>query len=94
MSFSAASTKSTGEWFIDSGGSKHMTHEVQRLTNLRPSEVNKITIANNDVMKVKNVGDTILQLADSEIKMHDVLHVPDLGVNLLSVSQIVNKWIQ
>lgn len=86
-----SSNKSSRDWFMDSGGSRHMTHESDILVNKRPANVDDITCANNDTLKVKSSGDTILKLADSEIPMSDVLHVPDLGVNLLSVSQIVSK---
>lgn len=82
---------SSKSWFIDSGGSRHMTFDVSRLENLKTTNVEDITVANNDVMKVSNVGDTTLRLSNNNIPMRDVLHVPNLGVNLLSVSQIVSK---
>lgn len=91
FSFKSTSSTSTRDWFIDSGGSKHMTHEAGRLTELRSTDVDNIKIANDEVIKVKSVGDTVLRLVNNDINIHDVLHVPDLGVNLLSVSQIVDK---
>lgn len=41
-------------------------------------------------MKVKSIGDTALDLHE-DVTLNNVLHVPDLGVNLLSVSKIVEK---
>lgn len=68
-----------------------MTHEASRLTNLRSTDVNDITVANSEVMKVESVGDTTLHLGNNAIAMQNVLHVSELGMNLLSVSQIVSK---
>jgi len=49
-----------------------------------------ITAANNEKMPIKAVGSTKINLKDNEVTVSDVLHVPKLGANLLSVAKIVN----
>lgn len=74
-------------WYIDSGASSHMTPNVNILKNLRTTEVKNITSANDAKLNVNCVGDTKI----NNIDVHDVLHVPDLVKNLLSVNKIVEK---
>lgn len=81
------------EWYIDSGASSHMTPHADILTEKRAlSSANKIISANNAKMSVQSTGKTVLKLQDaSEIEVRNVLHVPELAANLLSVSSIVNS---
>lgn len=79
------------EWFIDSGESQHMTHSAERLKNVRSTNSMEIMCANKEKMQVKAVGDTALNLQENDVALNGVLHVPTLGVNLLSVSKIVEK---
>lgn len=61
------------------------------LQNIKPSKAFPITSANNAKMAVKQVGDTMLKINNEEIEIKDVLHIPDLACNLLSVNKIVEK---
>lgn len=65
--------------------------ETVKRSDIKPANINKIVSANNSKMNVKNVGKTILRLNENEIEVGDVLHVPDLVANLLSVNKIVEK---
>lgn len=78
------------EWFIDSGGSQHMTRHAERLKNLRATDSKDIMCANKERMQVKAMGDSTLSL-DADVTLNNVLLIPNLGVNLLSVSKIVEK---
>lgn len=79
------------DWYVDSGASSHMTPDGDILRNKRTPNVLKITSANDAKMDVKSEGDTRLTLDNKSIPMHNVLHVPDLAANLLSVSSMVSK---
>lgn len=49
----------------------------------------EIKAANGGVMKVNGMGKTTLKINHNEIEVSDILHVPSLSVNLLSVGKIV-----
>lgn len=79
------------EWFIDSGASSHMTPFDGMLSKKRSPSCNEIVTANNSKLQVKAVGSTSVKFHENEIEIADVLHVPNLAVNLLSVHKIVSK---
>lgn len=46
-------------------------------------------MANSDGMRLNGVGNTVLSVGDTEIVANNVLHVPNLSVNLLSICKIL-----
>lgn len=78
------------EWYIDSGASKHMTPHGQLLKNIKPTNVYEIMSANSAKMNVKGAGKTTLNTNGKEIVVKEVLHVPALSANLLSVHDIAS----
>ncbi|CAH2083649.1 unnamed protein product [Euphydryas editha] len=90
--FSAFSGDNYNKWFMDSGASMHMTGNRQWMYNVTEPPVKKITVANKEPLSVKGIGYTDVKLAQGKnIQLKNVLYVPDLAVNLLSVSTIVNS---
>lgn len=93
--FSALVATSRGsrqhEWYIDSGASSHMTPHETLLTGMRPTNVSQILSANDAKLNVKGAGKTTLQLNKNDIEVSNVLHVPGLTANLLSVCGMVQK---
>lgn len=79
------------EWYIDSGASSHMTPHGQMLSNIQPTNVTEIISANSAKLQVKGAGEMTLITNDQEIVVNDVLHVPGLSANLLSVHHIASK---
>lgn len=75
-------------WYLDSGASQHMTPHHEWLRNVRPSTTKQISVANNQKMDVDTVGDMTININGRSIDVKDVLCVPDLAANLLSVSRI------
>lgn len=53
------------EWFIDSGGSQHMTHEAEIIADKETTDIENITCANNEQMKVLSMGRALLKLANN-----------------------------
>lgn len=84
------STKSN-DWIIDSGASSHMPPHGNILKNAKSSNIAPIVSANNEKMEVKKVGDASVIVNNGEITMNNVLYIPDLACNLLSVHKIVQK---
>jgi len=89
---SCFSTKSGSEcWLIDSGITNHMTYDKTLFKDLRPTKVSKVRIGNGSYIPAKGKG-TILISTTSGIKtISDVLYVPDIDQNLLSVGQLLEK---
>jgi len=82
---------SSDSWLIDSGRTKHMTYDKELFKELRSSETSKVRIGNGQNTIVKGKG-TIAILSCSGTKLiSDVLYVPEIDQNLLSVSQLIEK---
>ncbi|GBP79731.1 Retrovirus-related Pol polyprotein from transposon TNT 1-94 [Eumeta japonica] len=85
---------SQSDWHLDSGASTHIVSNVNLLTNVcnRP-KTKEIIVANQTVVPVSCSGDLQLTtcVGDNEftIDVKDVLCVPNLTTNLLSVSRII-----
>lgn len=88
-----ASAKS-GEWYLDSGASTHMTGWAGCLEETK--KCNKtITAANHGQLKAVARGTAELEVAvngtEKIIRVENVLYVPGLAANLLSVDTIVQR---
>ena len=84
------------DWYLDSGASMHMTANKHWLRNIsNQNDVHEIVIANRSKIPVECCGDikvtTVLKKTEYEILVTDVLYVPDLATNLLSVSQLMKR---
>lgn len=81
------------EWYVDSGATKHMTHMNVNMENIRDPIVREVKVANNDRLKINHVGDIKCKSDDHSniLTLKDVQFIPDICVNLLSVSQMVKN---
>jgi hypothetical protein len=92
-SLSSMVPTSNDVWLIDSGASRHMTGYREHLTDLVEKESRLHGVLDDDARyTVKVVGSTSLQL-DSGTPLHlsDVLFVPRMRRNLVSISSLENK---
>ena len=89
-SFVAQST-TKDEWFIDSGASAHMTMSDSNFIGVREPNNNKIIIGDNTQLEVKSTGDVNLQLPKETVTVRDVLCIPNICANLLSVSKVAKN---
>lgn len=81
------------DWYIDSGASTHMTANESWLTNRTDSSsLPEITIANNMKVPVLCAGDVKVTTSYGyEVTVKNVLCVPTLATNLLSVSELIRN---
>lgn len=91
--FAAAFSAITGrrddnDWFLDSGASRHMTPRRDILLNFRMIDSPGISVADDRRLKVEGCGDVQLTMDDGELTLKNVLFVPDLRANLLSLDVI------
>lgn len=87
-----AKSTATNEWIVDSGCTSHLSHEIPGIAYAKGSGQN-ILIASGESIPVTGKGSVELKLMrDDRSIMHctlgEVLHVPGLSQNLLSVRQV------
>lgn len=91
MLFSSLIAKGTcNDWFTDSGASAHMTMKRTILCNVKPTSGN-VTVANSSKMAVECSGEVHLKHMENDLTLKNVLFVPDLCTNLVSVSQMIKN---
>ncbi|CAL0332992.1 unnamed protein product [Lupinus luteus] len=79
-------------WYLDSGCSNHMTSHKEWLTGFDPSRTNKVRFADDSTLKVEGAGDVVIQRSNgTQALISDVLFVPGMKYNLLSIGQLVQK---
>ncbi|KAG6454155.1 hypothetical protein O3G_MSEX008511 [Manduca sexta] len=81
------------EWYIDSGASVHLTANECWVMNAQYDQNREIIVANSEKMSILCSGDvkitTTTENHDYDIEVRNVLCVPSLTTNLLSVSQLI-----
>ena len=76
---------SRNSWLIDSVASNHMTGDQHQFNNFTPCQsLSPITVADGSVSNVSGFG----TVHTSYFELNQVLHVPKLSFNLLSINQI------
>lgn len=90
---------STQTWYIDSGATSHMTNDKNFFEVLNTGRIKNVMLANGDSADVHGVGDGYLICKDDKGKQNtilvkDVLYVPTLEENLLSVRKLTEKDFQ
>ena len=96
MLHSNSTTPFTDNTFIaDSGATSHMRYSTEGMYNLQPYST-QITVGNNEIMMSQSIGDfkgTLFQQDGTymTIILKDVLYVPDLWVNLLSLTNAIQQ---
>ncbi|GAB1862403.1 hypothetical protein CAJAP_03482 [Camponotus japonicus] len=86
-------------WYIDSGATSHMSNDKNFFETLNTCTNENITLANGDSAEVQGIGDGYLTCEDEKgkqnaIKVKEVLYVPTLEENLLSVRKLTQKGLQ
>lgn len=83
------------DWYIDSGASSHLTVNIDWLSNRRQVDNASITVANNHNLPIECSGEiemrSCIEGETKSIIVYDVMCVPQLTTNLLSVSQLVRR---
>ena len=80
------------EWISDTGASNHMTRTKGMLTNLRNySGSDSVLIGDGSALPIIGIGDSNIKQKNKILPLPDVLLVPHLKKNLLSVSQLTTQ---
>ncbi|WVZ15014.1 hypothetical protein V8G54_012580 [Vigna mungo] len=93
VTMSATNSESRDKmWYLDSGCSNHMTYHKEWLVNFDQSKKSKVKVADDSILKVEGIGDVVIRRKDgSQARITNVLLVPEMTCNLLSIGQLVEK---
>ncbi|KAJ9558897.1 hypothetical protein OSB04_013511 [Centaurea solstitialis] len=92
QSFSACSLnqRDVSDWYVDSGASAHMTNSTGNLDSCTPySGHEQVSVGDGNLLNVSHIGKCTLP---SSISLLDVLVVPRLTKNLLSISKLTSDY--
>jgi histone deacetylase 1/2 len=89
---SAAYQAGTGQsWLFDTGATDHLTNDMGRMTvQERYTGTDQVQVANGSGLSITHVGHSRLPGSSSPIELKNILHVPGLSTNLLSVYRLVS----
>jgi hypothetical protein len=79
-------------WYPDSGATHHVISDLANL-NLHADEYHgseQIRVGNGKSLPIKHIGTTQLSTPTTTFHLNNVLHVPDISNNLLSVHKFTN----
>ncbi|KAH9678563.1 hypothetical protein KPL71_025767 [Citrus sinensis] len=86
-----ATNSSTESWLIDSGCTNHMTYDRELFKELDETTISKVRIGNGAHIAVKSKGTVAIEGHTGLKLIYDVLYVPEINQNLLSVTQLLEK---
>ena len=90
---SASCSSPVKDWIVDSGATCHMCNDDKLFVELRSlKQPLEVTLGDGCAVEATGQGTVVLEMAStsgktSRCKLHEVLYVPDLSYNLLSVSK-------
>ena len=85
------SANSNGAWLIDSGCTHHMTADLSIFQHIEKSSNSRVKLGNGDYVDVKGKGTIAINTSKGTKLISDVLFVPEINQNLLSVGQMLDR---
>lgn len=86
------------EWYVDSGATSHMCNNREVMAKFMDyknsqcdGKLKQVTVANNEKLNVVGEGEICFKFGSKVRTFSNVLYVPQLTTNLLSVSKLVNS---
>ena len=80
-------------WIIDSGASRHMTEDQAKLSNLNEKKPSyKVELGDKSTYPIEGFGQASVKLkSGNNVHVRNVLYVPGLENNLVSISCLEDK---
>ena len=76
-------------WILDSGATKHVSGNRSLFTNFNPGTSQSVQTASGQTLPIGGTGDVVISLSNQSIlTLTDVLYVPGLTVNLVSIPRL------
>ncbi|RVW87522.1 Retrovirus-related Pol polyprotein from transposon RE1 [Vitis vinifera] len=86
-----ATSSSSETWLIDSGCTNHMTYDQGLFKKLDKTVTSKVRIGNGAYLAIKGKGIVAIEGCTGLKLISNVLYVPEINQNLLSVGQLLEK---
>ena len=84
-----SSPHSESDWVVDSGASHHVTTDLANLSLHQPyTDSDNVVIGDGTCLPIKNTGSMRLSTNHNPVLLTNVLHVPSMSLNLVSVSAL------
>ncbi|CAI7737794.1 unnamed protein product [Closterium sp. NIES-54] len=81
-------------WVLDTGAAWTMTPRKELLDDVRTAPINKVCSASGHALKVGGAGRAAFKGGDGKpVVLHDVLLVPDLKANLISLRKLAKAGV-
>jgi hypothetical protein len=79
-------------WHLDSGATDHFCNDKSAFLDIRrlPKHI-QVRIGDNSIVPATGIGTVLLASKNRRIQLTDVLFVPAIGTNLLSISKLTDK---
>ncbi|GMJ02624.1 hypothetical protein HRI_003931600 [Hibiscus trionum] len=78
-----------GQWFVDSGATHHVTPEAENVVDGQDyAGPGKLTVGDGSGLLITKIGQSVLNTSDRALVLHNLMHVPCITKNLLSVSKL------
>lgn len=94
MAKQTSSMLDMSKWIVDSGCTKHMTPYKCSFNTYQPIPATKVWLGDNGMVQAIGMGTIVVEVVvkgiSKRITLKDVLHVPKMKKNLLSVSKLVS----
>ncbi|CAL8138644.1 unnamed protein product [Prunus armeniaca] len=81
-------TKTSGEWYVDSGCSNHMTGNLELLVDVRTNVAGKVHMPTGALVNVAGIVSLRIDIVKGRKYIREVMYLPGLKENLLSVGQM------
>jgi hypothetical protein len=82
-------------WYLDSGASNHLTcHKEWFLYLEKPKNPGVVSTGDDTPHPMTNVGEVPLSYVGQKGKLMNVLHLPTIAQNLVSIGQIVDQGME
>ena len=94
---SASSSREHNTWIVDSGATCHMCHDRNLFTDIKSlKDPLEVAMGDGHTLTAAGKGDVTLDVRlpnekNKSCKLHDVLYVPKLSYNLLSVAKAAQR---
>lgn len=87
----AVGSHDLNSWLIDSGCTSHMTRYLSIFTSIDTSVQPKIKLGNGEIVQAKGKGQVAINTRKGTKIISNVLYIPELDQNLLSVAQMTKN---
>ncbi|KNZ58529.1 hypothetical protein VP01_1913g1, partial [Puccinia sorghi] len=88
-SFFSTESSSLPSFILDSGSSAHMTSNIDLFSSIDHSEKGTVRTSGTESLSIKGIGTIQISTSQGSLSLNNVLFVPKLSVNLLSVQSLV-----